>query len=179
MIGYSALNNVFNQLFDTLLVKKIYHDVFIIINKENKVPAYRSGNDWMPIGLDDRKSLYCYIRQNGDATNSRTDYLASSQKQYNLRVPYRLVFFNANEIRDFDFLTTTILNISFGQYVDLTRLITDVQQLQNIEGNITDFVLTGKAFYVALDISILIKITKDNCEAEVVCDKLPNPICKT
>lgn len=178
MIGLSALNQIFQNLFATLLVKKIYHDVVLTVQNGAKLPVYRRGKDWIRIGMDDRKSLYVYIRQLAEATNTRSELIGSTEKMYYVRIPYRFVFFNAHEERNFDELTTAIINIAFGQYVDLIRVTTDIYQLQQAEGTINEFELTAKAFYMALDINITMKLSHDNCGLEIQCENLPNPLCK-
>ncbi len=177
MIAYSTIKEIITNLFASKLVSKVYHDVFIRQEGAQRMPVYRSGNEFGYIGIDDSKSLYCYVRQIGDATNAKTELVGSSQKLFNIKAPFRFVFFNAYESRSFDDLNQAILNISFANNVDLIRFITDSDQLQNLEGTIRGFQLSAKSYYVGLDLSILLKLTEDNCGIEISCNGLSNPIC--
>lgn len=179
MTGYSTLKPLFQSLIDTGLVQKIYHSVIIREQGENRYPAYRVGDEWYYTGVDDTKIMGCYLRQTGDLQNGRTEQASSCQKMYITRVPYRLVFFNDHETRNHDDLQAKIMNIVFQKDIELVRFVTDKTRLAIDETALKGFNFGGNTFYAALDFILIVRLTRNNCEVEINCGEIPNPICKS
>lgn len=176
MIGYSILSPVFADLLHGM-VGKIYHDVIIVEQDKNRFPAYPVGDEYIYVGVDDTKIMNCYLRQVGEMRNISTSFIGGCSELYNIRVPYRLVFFNDPEKRKFDDLNNAIINSLFHQHVEFTSLITDRRVIQQQENLVKNFTLGARTFYVAVDFAIKFQMTKNNCGDVIGCVDIPNPIC--
>jgi len=179
MKAYSILKNIFDNLLNTNLVNKIYHDVRIIDKKNERLPAYRNGSDWNWIAPDDSRIMLCYLRQTGSMDQYQVIRVGGcDRKKFNVRIPYRLVFFNAYEERNFDSLEAALTNCIFVDHVDLVRVINDSGTLLKQESNQANTVTDGNAFYMAIDFLVYSELTKSNCQALIDCSSIDNPICK-
>ncbi len=178
MIGYSVIKNLFYNLFATGIVKKIYHDV-TILEEDNgfKYPVYREGEEFVYVGIDDTKIMSCYLRQTGPVQNTKTEFISANQKLYKIRVPYRLVLFNDFEKRNFDQLQIALMKIMYSENIFLDKIITNSDDLLNIETSPKNFHLGGTSFYCAFDFFVISSIAEERCPTEISCSDLQNPIC--
>lgn len=178
MIGYSILNNIFNQLLSDKLVTKVYHDVIIIEEEKNRFPVFARGDEYIYVGVDDSKKMSCYFRQTGEARNVKTTFTAGCERAYFVKVPYRMVLFNDFEKRNFDSLNSAFVNTMFSQGIDFTALITDRKRLLQDESSPKNFTFGASTYFVAIDFTLSVQISRNNCEEVIIgCDKLPNPVC--
>lgn len=176
MLAYSELRGALDFILKSGLVTKVYQDVIILENGGNRYPAYRVGDDYEYIGVDDTKLLFCYVRQIGNVEKIKTEFTSSAQKTFISKVGYRFVFLNDWEKRNFDSLYSKILQITNFKNIDFRKLITDRNQLLKDESKPKAFVFGGFSFYCGLDIDLTFRMLVDECETPVDCDNMPNPL---
>lgn len=176
MIAYLEVRPMLDYLLTSGLVTKIYQDVIIWENGENKYPAYKVGDEYYYIGVDDSKKMVCYIRQTGPIRTGKAEWNGSCSKTYESVVPYRVVFFNDWEERSFEDLQARILQSVLFRRIDLVSFINDADQLLSLETIVKNFSLGGKSFYCAIDITVKFDLKIDNCDVSISCDNLPNPL---
>lgn len=159
------------------IVKKVYHSVELVSNdKEIKFPVCKNGERDVYVGPDDSGIFFAYIRQTGPAINAETKKEGSEKNSYLLQVPTRIVYFMDNEERNFDSLTTKLLNIAFAPGVTLIRYDNNAYTLAAQESPIGNFSFDEKTFYLAIDINLKFWINQSKCEIDN-CIIHTNPIC--
>lgn len=178
MLAYSELKPLFSFLINEGIVTKIYHDIIIWSEGDNRYPAYRREGDdgFVYTGIDDTTTMNCYIRQTGNVEKLKSEWIGSCKKIYICRVPYRVVFFSDFEDRNFDSLYSKILKSTLYNGIELIKLVTDFKQILNDETNPRGFHFGASTFYAALDIVMKFSEGDNICPEEINCEKLPNPL---
>lgn len=165
------------KLLGTGLVKSFYHSVELVEDqKGKKFPAYKTGAEQLYVGPDDRKQMFAYIRQSGQASRLEERPDGGCSKSYRMGIPHRIVVFKDREDRDFDALVQKMLSISFLKDVSLLSFHTNAFQLSKDESPIGDFSFDATTFYMAIDLQIKIWLSAKDCE-DRPCIAHPNPIC--
>lgn len=182
MIGFSILNEVIQKLLGTGLVKKVYHSVFIYVDKADKserYPVYSFPNDdgFEYVGIDDSKFMSCYIREIGDFVTDKVENKSSESKLIYGKQLYRIVFFNDFEERNHDDLLASFVKTTFTQYVVLNKIITNTDRLLTDETVLKDFNFGATTFYKAIDFYLTLILQDDTCENVISCNNQANPIC--
>jgi hypothetical protein len=176
MLGYSTLKSAIDYLLSTGIVAKVYHDVYILENLTNRYPVYDEGDEKIYVGVDDRQIMNCYFRQTGEANLLRSEFVGSSKKIFKARAPFRVVFFNDFEERSFDSLIEKILKLSLFENIEFARIYTDREQVRILESDRKNFTFGGKTFYIAVDVNVTFTTFSDDCNVQIDCEALPNPI---
>lgn len=166
------------HIIGTGLVHSMFHSCELIKDVENRTlhAAYKQGAEYIYVGIDDQKALYGYIRTNGDA-NSVPLKITSCRRSYDVDTPLRVVFYNDQEDRDHEWLTTKLASFTFLTGVTLQRVIVDKFRLQREESDVQDPNFDGRIFYVAFDIVVNTILLPSDCAVNN-CPVHPNPICK-
>lgn len=162
-------------LIATDLVKAVFHSVQLLKDHNGTLyPAFPKGGEYTYTGIDDTKGLFAYIRTNGD-TVAIPMKLQSCGRTSQLTIPLRIVFFNDNEDRDHEYLTTKLVAFTFLQHITLSRIITDKYRLRTEESPMFREKFDGKTFYIAVDIFISLILKPSDCETDD-CIVHPNPL---
>jgi hypothetical protein len=178
MLAYSELKLVIDYILNSGLADRVFHNVSIWDGGNGeRFPAYKHGDDFLYVGIDDRRKMNCYIRQTGDVSKLSMDLLDSCSKSYITRIPYRFVFFNDFERRDFDYLHEWIISITLKRNIDFVRFITDAARIKQEETIVKGFIFGGTTFYCALDLMVAHRVQASNCVQPIECESLPNPFC--
>lgn len=176
MLGYSTIKGLIQYLLNGNIVTRVYHSVTMQDKGGKRYPAYKVGDDFFYVGIDDTKRMSCYLRQTGAMVVGKSEFFTGSAKAYYVTVPYRLVFFNDFEGRNFDELTAKILQGVFLPGITLIRYYNDGNELMKVETSPELFRLGGTSFYKAVDLAVSFWMKPDNCEMEVGCTNIENPI---
>lgn len=178
MQGFSILKGVFDFLLKTKLINEVFHSVEIVETDSNRFPAYPIENgDLVYVGVDDSKVMNCYVRQVNDLRIEKRDQISSSVFEYEAVIPHRIVFFNDYETRNTDDLIKIFIQLAFLPGVRLKSVIVDKEKLLQLETKPNGFKFDNKTFYSAIDFDIYFRLTRNNCEEEIGCEKIPNPYC--
>lgn len=179
MQGFSVLKGVFDFLIDTNLIKEVFHSVEIVETDNKRFPAYPiESGDLVYVGVDDTKIMNCYIRQVNDLRIDRVEKISSSVSEYETVIPHRIVFFNDHEKRNQDDLIKIFIGVAFLPGVRLKSVIVDKEKLLQLETKPHGFKFDSKTFYSAIDIDIVFRLRRNNCEEEIGCENIKNPYCK-
>lgn len=164
-------------LLATGLVKKVYHNCHMVRNHQNErmYAAYPVGREWVHAGIDDRQSLFAYVRTNGEFT-ARQFKMDSCSKHWEIFAPLRVVCFHDEEDQDHGLLLTKLATFTYMQGITLQRIIEDKWRLLREESDLTRARFDGRTFYVAFDVLVNFLISHDTCE-QAACSSVPNPIC--
>jgi hypothetical protein len=163
-------------IIQTGLVSKVFHSCELLKTDDGQTiyPAYKIGREFTYSGIDDAKGLFAYIRSNGDTVGVPIK-IDSCGKSYTMTAPLRVVFFNDNESRDFNELTTLLSSFTFMGNVNLVRVVTDKFRLVREESPMFREKFDGQTFYVAFDVSVTFVLLKSDCEPNV-CQIFINPV---
>jgi hypothetical protein len=164
------------QILASGLVTNVYHNSQLIRDQADSqlYPAYQVGEEFLYVGVDDTKGLFCYIRTNGDLAGLPLK-VASCARSYDMNAPLRVVFFNDHEERNHEQLITQLSKLTFLTGVTLQRIITDKYRLAKEESPLGRIKLDGNTFYVAFDVLAHFVLLPSTCEP-TPCIVHPNPI---
>lgn len=176
MLGFSTLKSAIDYLLITGIVSKVYHDVYILETDKGRFPVYDEGDEKIYVGVDDTQIMNCYFRQTGEAIFFKSEFVGSQKKIFKARAPFRVVFFNDYEERSFDSLTDKIMKLSLFENIEFSKVYIDREQIRILEGDRKNFNFGGKTFYKAIDINVNFTTVSDDCNKQIECDALPNPI---
>lgn len=166
------------KLLETGLVKKVFHSVQLIRSdtQQTLYPAYPKGADFLYIGPDDTKSMFAYIRANGDIV-AAPNKIASCARNYDLTAPLRVVIYSDIETRNHQELQSRLASFTYLSHVTLVRMIDDKFRLVREESDLYRQSFDAKTFYIAFDISVSILLLQSECETVKPCEVKANPIC--
>lgn len=176
MIGYSTILSVIKYLLTQKLVSKVYHSVEIFDHNAQRFPAYKKEDEFIYIGPDDTQHMTCYLREISGFTVDKTEDLGGGKKIYRGKIGYRAVFFNDFEKRDHSDLLTSLMAFSFYPHIQLKKLITNTEELLKEEAKVKDFTFGAQTFYKAIDFFVLLTFQANNCELNIGCESLFNPL---
>lgn len=163
-------------IISTGLCGKVFHSCQLLKDDQSRTlyPAYQVGAEFTYAGIDDTKGLFAYIRTNGDA-QAVPFKITSCQGAYTVTAPLRVVFFNDNEDRNQDELTTRLMSFTFLKNVFLSRVVNDRQRLVSEESQVFREKFDGKTFYLAVDINVTFILLPSDCAPEA-CIVYQNPV---
>jgi hypothetical protein len=164
------------MLLEIGLVSSVFHSVELHQSDKGTFPVYKKGTEEYYVGPDEKRQMFAYIRQTGASQTRTEEKLGSSDKMYWMQVPTRIVVFKDHEERDFDLLTRQFLKPVFKPMISLVSFTNDSNLLAEQESSMGDFSFDATTFYLAIDVLIRMRLTKDDCEVNN-CIAYPNPIC--
>lgn len=178
MLGQSILNNLFDRVIETKIVKEIFHSVIVRTISGNMKPLAPVGTAFQGVGPDDTQKFLTYCRATGPMDFEQEQRIGSCQSKILFaRVPHKIVFFNDDEERDHDALTGKLIQAVIGTPdVRFIRAYTIPEQILQTESN-GQYTFTPSTYYTAIDFSLLLKLQGKDCEQEFGCKSLRNPYC--
>lgn len=180
MIGFSTLNELFNNILRTGIVNKVYHSVMLKpIDGGGNKPAAPVQGRWVYVGLNDTQGFSCYVRQTGSADVISTNRVGGCNKKiYRFQVPTRIVFYNDSEKRSHETLIGRLAGaIMKTGYLNVQKIITNPDEILRSEAPTGKFSFKEDTFFVAIDCFVLLDIQSDTCPTEITCEGIENPVC--
>lgn len=180
MQGFSILSQLFTRVIETKFVSGIYHSALLSEIEKGKglMPVVNLNGRYKYIGIDDTKGFFAYCRQTGPLEVLETRKIGGCQtKQYKTQIPQRLVFFNNHEERSHEDISAVLIKAVIGSVgVKLSKVYSDQRDILKQESPTLTFNFTQKTFYCAIDFFVLLTLQTDNCEQEMRCEGLQNPV---
>ena len=180
MIGFSILSDLFTNIIQTKFVTGVFHSVMMKpVEGGGMKPATPIGKRWKYVGPDDTTGFSCYCRQNGSADVDSIEKIGGcNTKIYTLKVPQRLVFYNANEKRSHDEIIASMLKaVIKTNLVKFQKLVNIPEEVLRSEAPTGRFKFTDQTLYFAIEFFVLLDVQADTCETEIKCEGIPNPFC--
>jgi hypothetical protein len=175
-----TLETLFKNILQTKFLKNIYHSVTMQPRLEGggSTPAANIGNRFVYVGPDDTKGFNGYVRQTGSAEVQAKDAIGAGQFRYRMKFPFRAVFFNEKETRNFEDLTAALTKaIIKTQHVELIRINPIREEVLKTEVPTGTFKIKTTTYYCSIDFFVLLSLQADNCEQVLSCSDLANPYC--
>jgi hypothetical protein len=175
-----TLKALFDNILQTKFLKNVYHAVTLQPRLEGggSSPAASVSGRFVYVGPDDTKGFTGYIRQTGAAEVRDKVAIGSQKWMYNMKFPFRAVFFNQNEKRSFEDLTATLTKaIIKTPRVELIRINPIREDLLKQEVPSGTFKFKTSTYYASIDFFVFLSLQADNCEQVLSCSDLANPYC--
>jgi len=175
-----TVETLLKNILDTHLLKNIYHSVTLQprLQGGGYSPAAQVAGRYVYIGPDDTKGFTGYVRQTGSADVQKRDQLGPNMWRYLMNFPFRAVFFNNTEKRNFEDLTATLTkSIIKSPHVQLIRINPIREDVLRTEVPSGQFNFKTSTYYASIDFFIFLSLQTDNCEQVLSCIDLTNPYC--
>jgi len=175
-----TLKGILNNILETKFFKNVYHSVTLQPRLEGGgfSPAAQIGNRFVYVGPDDTKGFNGYIRQTGAAEVWKKDAISCAVTRYQMKFPFRAVFFNDKETRNFEDLTAALTKaIIKTSHVELIRINPIREEVLRTEVPAGKFQFKTSTYYVSIDFFVFLSLQADNCELVLSCSDLVNPYC--
>lgn len=181
MFGFSILSPLFNNVIETKFVKNVYHTVTLQprLTGGGVSPAAPVSGRYIYVGVDDTNGFSCYCRQTGPLEVVKSEIIGGcNMKKYKTHVPHRLIFFNDNETRSHEDITSQIIKSVIGSAkIILSKVHINREDILKTEAPTGQFKFKAKTFYIAIDFFVVLDLQTDNCEEEIRCEEIENPYC--
>lgn len=176
-----TLSDLFRNLLQTKLLKNVFHSVTLQpkLQGGGYSPAAQVNGRYVYVGPDDTKGFSAYVRQIGTAeVQGVKEPLGGGQFRYKMKFPFRAVFFNDKENRNFEDLTAALTKaIIKTPLVDLARINPLREDVLRSEVPSGVFKFKTSTYYVSIDFFLILFLQTDNCEQVLTCADLVNPFC--
>lgn len=177
MFGSSILVDTFTRVINTRFVNGVYHSVIMkeLTNGDVRPVAPIKGR-FVPVGVEDHQGFSSYCRQIAPAEVLKVVPISSTSKQYQFRILHRLVFFNPQEKRSQEQVTSQLVKAVIGSpHVEINKIRTDHMELLKSEQPGGRFTFRDNTYYTAIDFYIFLRLQANNCEEEISCEGILNP----